>query len=303
MTEPQTTSSVLMIRPARFGANPETAATNAFQRGEGTSSDVLARALREFDDLASTLRERGVEVHVVEDTLEPPKPDAVFPNNWVSFHADGTAVLYPLMAPSRRAEVRPDVLRELERRGLPPRRRVLDLRAGSGGSLEGTGSLVLDRAGRVAYACLSPRTTREGLARFCRELGYEPVAFHGTDARGVPIYHTNVMMAVGTGFALVCLEAIRDGAERAEVEARLRASGRELVPITLAQMDEFAGNVLELRSSAGEPLLVLSARARGALRADQLAVLERQATLVSAELETIETHGGGSARCMIAELF
>jgi hypothetical protein len=304
--EPQTTSTVLMIRPARFGANPETAATNAFQRARTPAEpEVLARARREFDELVSALRANGVEVVVVDDTPEPEKPDAVFPNNWVSFHADGTAVLYPMLAPSRRREVRLEVLDELERRGAFRRRRLVDLRAASeaGGFLEGTGSLVLDRVARVAYACLSPRTSRELLARFERELGYEAVAFHAFDARGIAIYHTNVMMAVGSSVAVACLEAIRAPVERRTVEERLAASGRELLPLALAQLDEFAGNLLELRSRSGEALFVLSRRARRALRPDQLAALGRHGRLVSAELETIETHGGGSARCMIAEVF
>lgn len=304
-TEPQTSSTVLMIRPARFGTNAETAATNAFQRDAvGDAATVLARARGEFDGLVVALRASGVDVLVVEDSPEPAKPDAVFPNNWISFHADGTVVLYPLLAPSRRAEVRPEVLGELERCGLGPPRRVLDLRTEAGAEfLEGTGSLVLDRAARVAYACLSPRTSARLLARFGTALGYRTRAFHATDARGVAIYHTNVMMSVGTRFALVCLDALGDAHERAELAAELVATGKELVPLTLDQLDEFAGNVLELRARSGEALLVLSARARRALRPDQLAILGRHARLVSADLTTIESHGGGSARCMLAEVF
>ncbi len=302
--EVQTTATVLMVRPARFGANPETAATNAFQRGGPGDAGTLARARREFDGLAAVLRANGVEVRVVEDTLEPPKPDALFPNNWLSFHADGTVVLYPMLAPSRRAEVRPEILGELGRAGFPAPRRVLDLRAGAEADfLEGTGSLVLDRAARVAYACLSPRTARALVERFCAELEYRPVCFRAADARGLPIYHTNVMMSVGTRFAVVCLEALGDSEERLALVQSLAQSGHELVPIKLSQMDEFAGNVLELRARTGEALIVLSARARAALRPEQLAVLERHARLVSADLATIEEHGGGSARCMLAEVF
>jgi hypothetical protein len=302
----QTTSTVLMIRPARFGANPETAASNAFQREpESRGPAVLARARAEFDALVGVLRASGVEVVVVDDTDVPEKPDAVFPNNWVTFHAGGTVVLYPLLAPSRRREVRLDVLEELGRRGAFAQRRLVDLRHRDEreGFLEGTGSLVLDRVARVAYACLSPRTSREMLARFARELGYEIVAFGAFDARGVAIYHTNVMMSVGRTVAVACLEAIRDLAERRAVGSRLEASGHELVPLTLAQIDEFAGNTLELRSREGKALFVLSERARRSLRRDQIDVLQRHGRLVSSELDTIETHGGGSARCMIAEVF
>jgi hypothetical protein len=302
--EAQTSSRVLLVRPARFWANPETAATNAFQRpGVLASDELLARARREFDGLVATLRAHDVDVWVVEDTPVPAKPDAIFPNNWISFHADGTVVLYPLLAPSRRAEVRPELVDELVARGLPAPRRVLDLRAGAGAEvLEGTGSLVLDRVASVAYACLSPRTSPGLLGRFARELGYRVLAFHATDARGLPIYHTNVMMAVGTRCALACLEAIDDARERAEVEREL-ARTHEVVPLTRAQLDDFAGNALELRTRSGEPLWALSARARGALWPEQRAALERGARLVSAELGTIEHHGGGSARCMLAEVF
>jgi hypothetical protein len=302
----QSTARVLMIRPAAFGPNAETAATNVFQgRRAGSAAEVLAAARAEFQALVGALRAAGVEVFVVEDTPVPPKPDALFPNNWVSFHPGGRVVLYPLLAPSRRSEVRPEVLAELERRGAIGRARVLDLRAeaADGCFLEGTGSLVLDRIARVAYACLSPRTSRELLARFSRELDFEPVAFHAFDGRGTPIYHTNVMMSVGTEVAVVALESIQDRAERESVVARLAASGRELVPLTLAQVESFAGNLLELRAQSGEALFVLSARARTALRREQLAVLERHGRLVPVDVETIETCGGGSVRCMIAELF
>jgi hypothetical protein len=295
-----------MIRPARFVANPETAASNAFQRGTARGGpELLAKARAEFDALVRALSASGVEVVVVDDTDVPEKPDAVFPNNWVTFHADGTVVVYPLLAPSRRHEVRLELLDELRRRGVLERRRLVDLRERDEreGFLEGTGSLVLDRVARVAYACLSPRTSREMLARFARELGYDVVAFGAFDGRGVAIYHTNVMMSVGTKVAVACLEAIRDSAERRLVGARLEASGREVVPLTLTQVDEFAGNLLELRSREGKALFVLSQRARRALRRDQVDALERHGRLVSVELDTVETHGGGSARCMIAELF
>jgi hypothetical protein len=305
----QTTSTVLMVRPARFQSNPETAATNAFQRGDpmevGDVGDagVLARARAEFDGLVAALREHGVEVLVVEDSSEPEKPDAVFPNNWITFHADGSVVLYPLLAPSRRHEVRPEILGELASRGSIGPRRVLDLRAGAEGFLEGTGSLVLDRVARVAYACRSPRTSPELLARFCAELGSTAHVFDATDARGLAIYHTNVMLSVGTRVAVACLESVRDRAQRVALARSLASGGRELVTLTLAQMEEFAGNLIELRGGDGEALVVRSARARRALRADQVATLERHGRLVSAELATIEHHGGGSARCMIAEVF
>lgn len=303
--EPHTTSRVLMVRPAAFGANPETVATNAFQSANGSSPAVQAAALAEFDALVQALGKHGVEVFVAEDSPLPVKPDALFPNNWVSFHPGGKVVLYPLLAPSRRAEVRLDLLGRLEARGAIKPHTQIDLRPGAEhfGYLEGTGSLVLDRARRIAYACLSPRTSARKIGEFCAELAYVPELFHATDGAGRAIYHTNVMLSVGTSFALLCSEAIRDERECARIEEHLAATGHELVRITLAQMGEFAGNVLELASREGEPLIVLSARARAALTPGQLAVLERHGRLVSVALDTIERHGGGSARCMIAELF
>lgn len=303
--EPHTTSRVLLIRPAAFGANPETATTNSFQSASGSSAAVRAKALAEFDALVQVLGKNGVEVFVGEDTPAPEKPDAVFPNNWVSFHPGGKVVLYPMQAPSRRSEVRLDLLGRLEARGAITPRTQIDLRPGAEhfGYLEGTGSLVLDRARRIAYACLSPRTSARKIGEFCAELAYTPELFHATDAAGRPVYHTNVMLAVGTAFALLCSEALADERERARIEERLTTTGHELVRITRAQMGEFAGNVLELASKEGEPLIVLSARARRALAPAQLELLERHGRLVSVELDTIERHGGGSARCMIAELF
>ena len=304
-SERQTTARVLMVRPAAFGANPETADSNGFQSASGTSPEVRARALAEFDAFAKALEAHGVEVFVAEDSAEPVKPDALFPNNWVSFHGGGKVVLYPMLAPSRRAEVRLDLLGRLERRGAIQPRTQIDLRPGAEhfGYLEGTGSLVLDRLQRVAYACLSPRTSARKVVEFCAELAYVPELFRALGRDGRPIYHTNVMMSVGTGFAVLCAEAMPDPESRARVEARLREGGRELVLLSLAQVEEFAGNVLELASKDGEPLIVLSRRARAALEPAQLAVLERLGRLVPVELDTIERHGGGSARCMIAELF
>jgi hypothetical protein len=304
-SEPHTTSRVLLIRPAAFGANPETVATNAFQSASGSSATVQAAALAEFDALVQALGQHGVEVFVGEDTATPVKPDALFPNNWVSFHPGGKVVLYPLQAPNRRAEVRLDLLGRLEARGAIAPRTQIDLRPGAEhfGYLEGTGSLVLDRARRIAYACLSPRTSARKIAEFCAELAYTPELFHAADAAGRAIYHTNVMLSIGSAFALLCSESISDAAERARVEERLRATGHELVRLSLAQVGHFAGNVLELASKEGEPLIVLSERARAALMPAQLAVLERHGRLLSVDLDTIERHGGGSARCMIAELF
>jgi len=307
----QTTDSVLLVRPACFFANPETAASNAFQGPPGGPDDgLLARAREEQAALARALEAQGVRVHLAQDTPRPLKPDALFPNNWVSFHPGGTVVLYPLQAPSRRAEVRSEILDDLRRRGWLQLGRLVDLRhaaralaPGAEAFLEGTGSLVLDRPGRVAYACLSPRTASGLLEVFGRELGYRVHAFRGQDRSATPIYHTNVMLSLGTRLAIACLDALRDEGERRSLVADLEAGGRELLEIDLAQLESFAGNALELRAGDGTALWVLSARALRSLRPEQHARLERDGRLVSVELETIETHGGGSARCMIAEVF
>lgn len=297
--------AVLMIRPCAFGFNPETAATNAFQAPPaGDDAGAAARAAAEIDELASRLVAAGVEVALVEDDPDPPKPDAVFPNNWVSFHEDGTVVLYPMATPSRAVEVRLDVVERLAQRRGRPISRLIDLRkqAAPGRYLEGTGSLVIDRRQRLAFACVSVRTDPD-LAREAADLlDLEPVLFEAIDAREVAVYHTNVVMSIAHEFAILCADAIPNLAERNEVRSRLTACGRDLVEITLAQMDDFAANVLELASADGETLLALSERARNAYRPEQLAILERHARLVSAPLDTIETLGGGSVRCTLAEL-
>jgi len=301
--ERQCADAVLMIRPARFGANPETAASNRFQQG-GAGADAGLAARREFDGLVEQLRAAGVEVHVAEDTPDPPKPDACFPNNWVSFHADGTVVLYPMMAPSRRAERRPELMGQLRDAGFRVARTV-DLSGweARGEFLEGTGSLVLDRCHRVAYACRSPRTAAAALADFAAKLGYRVVAFDARGPAGEPLYHTNVMMAVGEGFAVVCAEAIPDAAERAAVLRELRDSGHEPLMIGTAAMHGFAGNLLALRSQGGGQRIALSEAAWASLPPDARSALERHGRIVTAPIPVIERHGGGSVRCMIAEVF
>lgn len=300
-------STVLMVRPQRFFSNPETAASNAFQRPDVPDLgplDVEASsrgAAEEFERLAAAVRASGVRVVVVDGARDT--PDALFPNNWVSFHRDGTVVLYPMLAPSRRREVRPELVEDLRARGLVSVKRVLDLRhwAELDLFLEGTGSLVLDRRERVAYACLSPRTCRAVLDDWSELLGYRSVTFRAVDRQGRAIYHTNVMMGVGTGFAVVCAQAIGDPDERAGVLERLRGSGRVVVELTLEQMEHFAGNLIELRKADGGAVIVLSAAALASLEEEQRAVLREHGELVPEDLTLIEALGGGSARCMIAE--
>ena len=304
----QCADAVLMIRPACFGYNPETAASNAFQHAE-RPADAAASAQAEFDALAAALVGEGVPVCIVADCAEPAKPDAVFPNNWVSFHADGTVVLYPMQAPSRRAERREDVLQAVSAQLGFRVTRVLDLTGHEreGRFLEGTGSLVLDRSIRVAYACRSPRTDAVVLEEWAQALGYESVLFEAADRGGVPFYHTNVLMSLGERFALIGTEAIA-AADRARVLERLRASGRELIEVGYGAIEHFAGNVLELATqdeALGDcRILVMSRAARDALEPDTFARLSACTDdVLIAPLPTIERLGGGSARCMLAEVF
>ena len=300
----QCTSTVLMIRPAAFAANPETAASNAFQSAVMVSARDAEFAMAEFDAAAEALNRVGVEVVVVDDMAEPARPDAVFPNNWLSLHHDGTAVLYPMLSPLRRRERRRDVITVLEARGFNVKR-ILDLTGWESSELflEGTGSMVLDHAGRVAWACESPRTHARPLEQFAAELGYEPRMFRATGPDGEAVYHTNVVMCLGERFALACLEAIGDATQRRRVREGLETAGRELVEIDTAQMASFAGNALALRTAGGVPLVAMSGAAWDSLSAAQRRALERHGQPVTPSVPTIERVGGGSLRCMLAEVF
>ncbi len=298
----QSTSSILMIRPVKFGFNEQTSGDNAFQV-KGDEQEAATKAGKEFDAFVSLLKAEGVEVTVIEDTPEPHTPDSIFPNNWFSTHQGGTLVFYPMYAPNRRQERKPAVVEHL--RKLPGIRRVVDLTEyeSQGVFLEGTGSMVFDRDNNLVYACRSPRTNEEVLERFCDELDFDYYLFDAVDAGGNPIYHTNVMMSVCSGFVVACLDSVRDLDQRANFIELAEESDKEIVEISMDQMAEFAGNMLEVRSSKGEPLLIMSARARKSLTQKQAEQLEKYCKIVSPDLTTIENNGGGSARCMIAELF
>lgn len=291
-----------MIRPHRFYPNPETAADNAFQQAvaEGEVAAVSAAAEKEFDQAVATLRAAGVTVHVVNDTATPEKPDAAFPNNWFSTHHDGRVALYPMYSAARRLERRHDVIDRLREDYRVTQ--VVDYSSceEQGHCLEGTGSLVLDHVNKLAYASLSHRTHPEVLQRFCEDFGYEAVKFRSQSEDGRPIYHTNVVMCVGTDIALVGLEMIPDEAERMGVQNLLEATGKEVIELTADQIANFAGNAIELQNER-EKLLVLSARAVAALADTQRRVIEQHARLVPLPLPTIEL-AGGSARCMIATI-
>ena len=302
--EQQSAGAVLMVRPARFGCNAQTAASNAFQAKPGTGAeDPQSVVLGEFQSLAQALERAGVEVLIAPDSDQPPKPDAIFPNNWVSFHRDGTVALYPMLAPNRRWERRDEVLQQLVREGGFRVSRTVDLthRESEEKYLEGTGSVVLDRAHRVAYACISPRTDLDVLGEFAQALDYDLMTFDAVDPEGCAVYHTNVLMAIGSGFAVVCSESIVNAGHRTAVLAKLRATGHELVEITQAQMAQFAANVLELAAPDGN-LIALSGTALRSLNPQQRRVLESHATLLAAEIPTIERVGGGGVRCMLAEI-
>jgi hypothetical protein len=303
--ELQGAGDVMMIRPVNFAGNPQTLASNRFQSETPNvaAREVQAAAAREFDALAEALSRAGVKVHAFADTPEPHTPDSIFPNNWVSFHADGSVVLYPMLAANRRQERRGELLEQLSIEHGFRITRILDMTAHErdGKFLEGTGSLVLDRVNRIAYACISPRTDVDVLGDFAQQLDYEVVAFEALDAGGVPIYHTNVLMCVGTSFAAICSDCVRE-AERAAVVGALRTTGHEIVELSFAQLSEFAGNMLELRSARGETLIAMSQRALDSLSPQQRATLGRSGTLIAVSIPTIETHGGGSVRCMLAEV-
>lgn len=293
-----TPGRVLMVRPHAFAPNPVTAADNAFQSHPALGAREVARRARdEVSRLAEALQERGIDVTLHEDHGAL-TPDSVFPNNWLSMHADGTLVLYPMCAENRRAERRCDIIEDLQTRFWV--RRVLDhsLEERDGDYLEGTGAMVLDHRRRIAFGCRSRRLSARVLAEVCAEIGYTPTVFDAVDATGVPIYHTNVLMSVGATTALVGSPMIRDVQVRAHVLDALRAPGRTVVELDEAQVHAFAGNCLELHGTEG-PVLAMSATARAALRPEQVRDLQRSVHLLVAEVPTIES-AGGSVRCMLA---
>ncbi|MDB5062397.1 MAG: amidinotransferase [Mucilaginibacter sp.] len=298
----QSTSNILMIRPVAFGFNTQTAQSNAFQNRDDDQQLVQQKALQEFDGFVAILKSNGVNVTVVNDTIEPHTPDSIFPNNWVSFHDNGDIFLYPMQAENRRLERREDIIRQLEESFKA--NHVVDLSRFElkDQFLEGTGSMVLDRENKIAYACLSPRTNTEVLKAFCDNTGYKAITFNAFDQRGQAIYHTNVLMAMGSQFAVICLNSITNTQEKEAVIASLKETRKEIIDITFEQMNSFAGNMLEVKNTAGETLIVMSQTAYLSLTDEQKTVLEKYGKLVYANINNIETNGGGSARCMMAEV-
>ena len=290
-----------MIKPVNFSFNAETAVNNAFQVA-GESGDAQRSALGEFENFVRLLRDNGVDVTVIEDTLQPYTPDSIFPNNWISFHEEGTVCLYPMFAVNRRLERKPGVLKTVGEKFLIDA--TLDFSGYENETLflEGTGSMVLDREKKIAYACLSPRTDKQVLLDFCKKMDYTPEVFTAVDAANRPIYHTNVMMCVADKYVVVCLDSVPDEKERTHLQATIRNSDKTVIPITLDQMNHFAGNMLQVNNQKGEKLLVMSSQAFQSLTREQIKQLESFNRILHAPLTTIETNGGGSARCMLAEI-
>lgn len=302
----QTSPHILMVRPANFGFNEETAANNAFQsRSHQQTPETVSRlAKEEFDAFVKKLRTAGVHVIVAKDSAVPPKPDAVFPNNWVTFHQEGFVVTYPMFSSIRRKERRRKVINMVLEQGFHSSRRVnFEYNEKLNRFLEGTGSIIFDHQHQLAYACLSPRTDASLLNELCLELKYQPVVFHAVDAKGQDIYHTNVMMAMGETFVVICLDTVRDATEKADLLQRFQETHKTIVDISLAQMNAFAGNMLQVRNQQGETILVMSSQAYQALTPEQIKILEAHTQLLHSPIDTIERYGGGSARCMMAEVF
>jgi hypothetical protein len=304
-SESQLASTVLMIRPVRFESNPLTAASNRFQGKTSASVDEQQlAALDEFNALAAALREQGIKVIILDDTSEPHTPDSVFPNNWISFHADGRVVLYPMEAENRRTERRVDVIETINAEHGFNVREIVDLshHEQDGHFLEGTGSMVLDRVNRIAYACLSSRTQLDALGDFAQRMDYDVIAFDAVDRDGVTIYHTNVLMNIGEALAVICDEAIVREDQRTAVLQSLKDTGHEVISLNYDQLDAFAGNMLELRTKDGGRLLAMSQQALDSLSADQQALLQKNGAVMAVAIDEIEASAGGSVRCMLAEV-
>jgi hypothetical protein len=289
-----------MIKPVSFTFNTETAGTNAFQRSDQANASSQNLALAEFNALVQVLKDSSIHVMVVDDTEQPFTPDSIFPNNWFSTHEDGSMVVYPLYAANRRAERRADIAQMISDDFTM--HDILDLTPAEneGKFLEGTGSMVLDRDLRICYACISPRTDKSLLVEFCNKMGYELIAFHAFDEQKQAIYHTNVVMSVGDNFMVICFDSITNEEEQHIIK---QSTSKEVIEITMEQLNNFAGNMLELINKDGEHILVMSSRAYQSLTAQQITKLEKYARIIHTPLTTIENLGGGSARCMIAEIF
>ena len=303
----QATNSILMIRPINFGYNEETAQDNHYQIKELTYNNVNERAQKEFDNMVFILRQNGVSVHVFQDDENEYTPDSVFPNNWVSFHENGDVGLYPMCAENRRMERRPEVLDFLENEGFTISN-IVDYSSAESENkfLEGTGSMILDRENRLAYCSISNRSNEDLFIEFCEDFQFTPIIFNSFQTVGnkrLPIYHTNVMMCVATDYVIVCLDSIDDKKQRKNVSSFIKESGKKLIKISENQVESFAGNMLELVNDKGESILVMSKSAEDSLNENQKNIITKYSKIISSDINTIETCGGGSTRCMMAEIF
>lgn len=297
----QNTSNILMIRPVAFGFNLQTAESNAFQH-KADGENVQEKALVEFNNFVNKLRLNHINVIVIEDTLQPNTPDSIFPNNWVSFHNDGSVYIYPMQAENRRMERRDDILDILSTQFNITEINDLTFTEEKEEYLEGTGSMVLDRENKIAYACLSVRTNPKVLEIFCVESSYKAITFLAVDENNKPIYHTNVMMCVAEKFVVICLESIPDLAEKEQLINSFKNTGKEIIDISFEQMNNFAGNMLEVKNTLNQSFLVMSQSAHSCLTETQITQINKYAEILSSPIPTIEKIGGGSARCMMAEI-
>lgn len=301
----QTTSNIFMVRPSRFGYNEETAGNNAFQINDKslTGVQIHEKAKIEFDEFVKRLKALGINVIVGNDEPLPYTPDAVFPNNWVTFHENGAVITYPMYAPKRRFERVERFLTEIGNDFYIENRIRLEEREEVGIFLEGTGSMILDRVHKIVYACLSPRTEKSLLEEWCTHTGYQAVVFHASDRGGVDIYHTNVMMALGDSFVIICLETIKKEDDLNLLKEKFKETNKEIIEISIAQMLSFAGNMLQVKNKKGATYLVMSEQAYQSLSDSQISKIKNHTKILYSPIPTIETYGGGSARCMMAEIF
>jgi len=301
----QCTSHILMVRPSHFGFNPETAASNSFQTNDlsMSSEEIKRKAVEEFDTFVYALRSKGIHVHIAQDTDEPVTPDAVFPNNWITFHEKGYLITYPMQAAARRLERRDDIIYSLAEKFKILKRYYLEFNEAEGRYLEGTGSMIFDRDNKIVYACLSPRTDLQLLNSFCDITGYTPCVFYSYDQNDQEVYHTNVMMTMGDQFVVICLDSVKKKEEREHLLLLFKQTNKQVIELTMEQMNAFAGNMLQLRNDQGHTFLVMSEQAYNALRADQVEQIRMFTSILHAPIYTIEKYGGGSARCMMAEVF
>ena len=298
----QHTSHLLMIKPVKFDFNAETAVNNSFQ-SKSADNAVQEKALNEFEAFITTLRNHGVDITVIEDTEEPHTPDSVFPNNWISFHDNGTITLYPMFAMNRRSERKQHVLDTIFKKFQVTKTLDLTYHESADIFLEGTGSMVLDRENKIAYACLSPRTNLIAIKEFCEQMNYSSVTFNSVDENNRPIYHTNVMMCVADEFVVICLDSIPDTSEQKRLIDSFTQTGKQIIAISFNQVNHFAGNMLQVHNASGQKFLVMSSQAYHSLTKVQIASIKYFNPIIHSDITTIETNGGGSVRCMMAEIF